>query len=148
MFIAALVQLGIPRYVLDEVCMIPGKTLQTLCVIAHSHKQYNSQSAKSYSQSASIISQSAKSLIICPKTLVAHWLAECGKYFGEDSDLLRGINLQNGVGNMAARIKQGNLIVTSYENVRRLGCVFCLFSGYSTKGNLRSRKENKIMNDF
>uniref|UniRef100_A0A914W6E8 Helicase ATP-binding domain-containing protein n=1 Tax=Plectus sambesii TaxID=2011161 RepID=A0A914W6E8_9BILA len=84
-----------------------GKTLQTLCVLAASYK--NSASAN-------------KSLIVCPRTLVAHWLAEIDKYFDATKSSLKPVAVESAGG--FAKIGSATVVVTSYETLRKEAAQF------------------------
>ena len=92
-----------------------GKTLQALIGIALAH--YHQASAFDESQKSDRI----VSLVVCPASLVGHWVAETQKFFGELS-VFRPLCLS---GNSAHRRKllrielsKSNIVVTSYAALR------------------------------
>ena len=80
-----------------------GKTLQTLVALQHS-----------------LIGKADTpvSLIVCPRTLIGHWVSECSKYF-TDASRIRPIGIES-VQHLDILEKEKNkwtLVVTSYEMV-------------------------------
>jgi TATA-binding protein-associated factor len=71
-----------------------GKTLQALCVIAESHRETACQ----------------HSLVVCPASLVNHWVAEVHRYF-HPSDLTAEVCRKLPF--------SAKLVVTSYDNLKR-----------------------------
>lgn len=80
-----------------------GKTLQTLCCLALSRDSN---------------CDNLPSLIVCPKTLVQHWVGETGKFFSEN--VLRATSLDtSGFRGDFALLEKFNVLITSYDFVRR-----------------------------
>lgn len=81
-----------------------GKTLQTLCCLAFSVKNNTCLSP-------------AASMIVCPKTLVQHWVGETNKFF--DKSILRATSVDNSVGLDECSFDKFNVFVVSYDYLRR-----------------------------
>lgn len=88
-----------------------GKTLQALAAIALAHAAAVRADA----------SATPVSLVVCPSTLVGHWLAEICKFFPRQT-VLRGTS---NVGILKYRNEEGtddadsNIVVVSYSFLRR-----------------------------
>ena len=84
-----------------------GKTLQTICILASTHKKCKDSGGKSYS------------LVVCPPTLTGHWVHEISKFIS--ADILKPLEY---CGLLNERIKlrptfgDHDIIVASYDIVR------------------------------
>ncbi|KAL3875984.1 hypothetical protein ACJMK2_033877, partial [Sinanodonta woodiana] len=92
-----------------------GKTLQSICIIANDHKLRGEQYTKTKSPNYNPL----PSIVVCPPTLIGHWVYEVKKFV--DSKHLNPLMY---AGPPAERIKlqkkakKHNLIVASYDVVR------------------------------
>ncbi|CAG5122457.1 unnamed protein product [Candidula unifasciata] len=92
-----------------------GKTLQSICVLATDHLEREAK----YKASQDADCQSLPSIVICPPTLVGHWVYEVSKFV--DTAYLNPLMY---VGPPAERVRiqkqvpKHNLIVASYDVVR------------------------------
>lgn len=87
-----------------------GKSVQALAAIALSHEDASSADA----------SARPVSLVVCPSTLVSHWLAEIRKFFPSGS-VLQGTSDIETLGQRSKRAasKDYNIVVVSYSALRR-----------------------------
>ncbi|XP_025098082.1 TATA-binding protein-associated factor 172-like isoform X2 [Pomacea canaliculata] len=92
-----------------------GKTLQSLCLLASDH--YNRQQA--YQSTKNPDCAPLPSIVICPPTLVGHWVYEVKKFI--DTDYLNPLMYAGPPAErvkLQRKVKSHNLIIASYDVVR------------------------------
>ncbi|KAL1232679.1 TATA-binding protein-associated factor [Trichinella spiralis] len=89
-----------------------GKTLQTLCILYMAQRM----SSNNNNNEEKVNSTNNVSLILCPKTLVKHWVAEANKFFGHcTADFyVTTLDFDN-----VEELEKCNVLVASYESLRR-----------------------------
>ncbi|KRZ50206.1 TATA-binding protein-associated factor [Trichinella nativa] len=91
-----------------------GKTLQTLCILYMAQRMSSSNNNNNNEEKMN--STNNVSLILCPKTLVKHWVAEANKFFGHcTADFyVTTLDFDN-----VEELERCNVLVASYESLRR-----------------------------
>ncbi|KRX92789.1 TATA-binding protein-associated factor [Trichinella pseudospiralis] len=91
-----------------------GKTLQTLCILYMAQRMGSNDNDNDNKEKVN--SSNSMSLILCPKTLVKHWVAEASKFFGHcTADFcVTTLDFDN-----VEELKRCNVLVASYESLRR-----------------------------
>ncbi|KAK7113585.1 hypothetical protein V1264_012846 [Littorina saxatilis] len=92
-----------------------GKTLQSLCVLATDHQRRQ----KLHEETKSPDSAPLSSIVICPPTLVGHWVYEVKKFV--DAEYLNPLMYAGPPAErikLQKKVKKHNLIVASYDVVR------------------------------
>lgn len=92
-----------------------GKTLQSLCILATDHHRQEEQ----YEKSKDPDSVPLPSIVICPPTLVGHWVYEVKKFV--DGEYLNPLMYAGPPAErlkLQKKVKKHNLIVASYDVVR------------------------------
>eukprot|EP00892_Ulva_mutabilis_P005302 jgi/Ulvmu1/3143/UM015_0183.1 len=112
-WLAFLQRFGLQGILADDMGL--GKTVQTLTVIAAA------MHAAKDSKNAGRQPPALPSLIVCPTTLVGHWVAEAAKWFGYQG--MKTVKYQGTLEARQAVQRQSRwgvdtLVVTSYESVR------------------------------
>ncbi|KAG8234702.1 hypothetical protein J437_LFUL014318, partial [Ladona fulva] len=93
-----------------------GKTLQSICILAGDH--FNRE--KEYKKSKSVDSIPLPSLVICPPTLIGHWVYEVEKFISK-----KYLNPLAYTGppyereKLRVKVQRYNLVVASYDIVRK-----------------------------
>ncbi|XP_050546449.1 TATA-binding protein-associated factor 172 [Daktulosphaira vitifoliae] len=93
-----------------------GKTIQSLCILASDHYTKN----KKYMDNNSPDSVPLPSIVVCPPTLIGHWIYEVEKFIPRD--VLRPLQysgLPSERQKLQALAKDYNLFVVSYDIVRK-----------------------------
>jgi TATA-binding protein-associated factor len=109
-WLAFLQRFGLHGILADDMGL--GKTIQALSIIVSAMHEAHSCSA----------ADARPSLIICPASLVGHWVAEAERYYGHTQ--LAAVALQGSMAqrqSLQQRVATGGhwkLVVTSYETVR------------------------------
>ncbi|CAB3368489.1 Hypothetical predicted protein [Cloeon dipterum] len=93
-----------------------GKTLQSICILAGDHftraEKYKNTKLPEYSPRPSIV--------ICPPTLTGHWVDEVAKFLSKKYlNPLQYVGPPNEREKLRSRVKTHNLIVASYDIVRK-----------------------------
>ncbi|KRY79818.1 TATA-binding protein-associated factor [Trichinella pseudospiralis] len=93
-----------------------GKTLQTLCILYMAQRMGSNDNNNDNDNKEKVNSSNSMSLILCPKTLVKHWVAEASKFFGHcTADFcVTTLDFDN-----VEELKRCNVLVASYESLRR-----------------------------
>ncbi|XP_046551692.1 LOW QUALITY PROTEIN: TATA-binding protein-associated factor 172-like [Haliotis rubra] len=92
-----------------------GKTLQSICILSSDHLRREQEYTKSSSPDSSPI----PSIVVCPPTLVGHWVYEVKKFV--DKQYLNPLMYAGPPGErqrLQKKVKKHNLIVASYDVVR------------------------------
>lgn len=92
-----------------------GKTLQSICIMASDHKLRDEK----YQETQSMEFAPLPSIVICPPTLIGHWVYEVNKFVDEAH--LNPLMYAGPPGERARiqkKVKKHNLIVASYDVVR------------------------------
>ncbi|XP_061168195.1 TATA-binding protein-associated factor 172-like [Saccostrea echinata] len=92
-----------------------GKTLQSICIMASDHKLRDEK----YKETESMEFSPLPSIVICPPTLIGHWVYEVNKFV--DIAHLNPLMYAGPPGERARiqkKVKKHNLIVASYDVVR------------------------------
>ncbi|ESO84154.1 hypothetical protein LOTGIDRAFT_229634 [Lottia gigantea] len=92
-----------------------GKTLQSICILATDHYERQKQYQKENTPDCCPL----PSLVVCPPTLVGHWVYEINKFV--DNDLLNPLMYAGPPSErirLQKKVKKHNLIVASYDVVR------------------------------
>lgn len=96
-----------------------GKTLMTLISVAISH--HDDQSGGGESCDLSNSRNSKKTLIVCPSSVVGHWMGEIKRFFPSTQVFTPFDFIGSAKARSAAwheRIHQSNIVVTSYSVLR------------------------------
>jgi TATA-binding protein-associated factor len=92
-----------------------GKTVQALCIIMSDHFERRKQ----YQQTRSAEHIPLPSLIICPPTLINHWVDEVDKFFDcQAVQIMKYYGPTQQRAEMRKRFEQMELIISSYEVIR------------------------------
>ncbi|XP_056018084.1 TATA-binding protein-associated factor 172-like [Ostrea edulis] len=92
-----------------------GKTLQSICIMASDHKIRGEK----YQETQSVEFAPLPSIVICPPTLIGHWVYEVNKFV--DITHLNPLMYAGPPGERARiqkKVKKHNMIVASYDVVR------------------------------
>ncbi|XP_055378058.1 TATA-binding protein-associated factor 172 [Condylostylus longicornis] len=86
-----------------------GKTLQTICILAGDH----------YDRKQNNLTE-LPSIVICPPTLTGHWVYEIQKFLpSKFLNPLHYVGLPNEREKLRPKLKKHNLIVASYDTIRK-----------------------------
>ncbi|XP_052235352.1 TATA-binding protein-associated factor 172-like isoform X2 [Dreissena polymorpha] len=92
-----------------------GKTLQSICIVATDHYRR----AQKYKEKQSPDSCPLPSIVVCPPTLIGHWVYEVQKFIDREYlDPLMYAGTPSERQRLQKKSKEHNLIVASYDVVR------------------------------
>jgi TATA-binding protein-associated factor len=117
-WLAFLQKFGLHGVLADDMGL--GKTVQTLTIIACSMAPPPSPTQASDAPNGSAVPSALPSLIVCPATLLGHWVQETQRYFGHIG--LRTVRYQGTADQRQAlqrQVRGGVIAVASYESVRQ-----------------------------